>query len=67
MRSERGRKAEAAAARRRPPAAWLVEREIGAGRPPGRVHVGTCWDTGNTAGWLAANNAAAVARGITLA
>ncbi|MEU7068119.1 DUF6233 domain-containing protein [Streptomyces sp. NPDC046161] len=41
--------AEEAAARRRPPAeppAWLVEREIGAGRPSGRVHVGTCWDTG---------------------
>ncbi|MEU6896189.1 DUF6233 domain-containing protein [Streptomyces sp. NPDC046557] len=40
--------AEAAATRRHPPAeppAWLVEREIGAGRPPGRVHVGTCWDT----------------------
>ncbi|WP_405715670.1 DUF6233 domain-containing protein [Streptomyces xanthophaeus] len=41
--------AEAAAARRRPPLAppaWLVERKIGTGRPPVRVHAGGCWDTG---------------------
>ncbi|MFD8951957.1 DUF6233 domain-containing protein [Streptomyces xanthophaeus] len=41
--------AEAAAARRRPPLeppAWLVERGIGTGRPPVRVHAGGCWDTG---------------------
>ncbi|MFE2554088.1 DUF6233 domain-containing protein [Streptomyces sp. NPDC059355] len=38
---------EALAARRRPPAdppAWLIERGIGAGRLPVRVHAGTCWD-----------------------
>ncbi|WP_329202629.1 MULTISPECIES: DUF6233 domain-containing protein [unclassified Streptomyces] len=40
---------EEAAARRRPPAepfAWPVEGQIGAVRPPGRVHVATCRDTG---------------------
>ncbi|MFJ9344800.1 DUF6233 domain-containing protein [Streptomyces sp. NPDC101733] len=39
---------DALAARRRPPPeppAWLVERGIGAGRPPVRVHTGDCWDT----------------------
>ncbi|MFJ9344803.1 DUF6233 domain-containing protein [Streptomyces sp. NPDC101733] len=39
---------EALTARRRPtiePPAWLVERGIGAGRPPVRVHTGDCWDT----------------------
>ncbi|WP_445270422.1 DUF6233 domain-containing protein [Streptomyces sp. DSM 41634] len=41
---------EALAASRRPPKeppAWLVERGIGSGRPPARVHTGDCWDTGN--------------------
>ncbi|MFI6148637.1 DUF6233 domain-containing protein [Streptomyces sp. NPDC051109] len=40
--------AEARAARGRPPPeppAWLIERGIGAGRLPVRVHSGTCWDT----------------------
>ncbi|MFF5808289.1 DUF6233 domain-containing protein [Streptomyces sp. NPDC012746] len=40
---------EAAIARRRPrppAAAWLVERGIGVGRPPVRIHAGDCWDTG---------------------
>ncbi|MEU9182623.1 hypothetical protein AB0C90_38620 [Streptomyces sp. NPDC048550] len=39
---------EALAARRRPlpePPAWLLERGIGAGRIPVRVHAGDCWDT----------------------
>ncbi|MFE5774002.1 DUF6233 domain-containing protein [Streptomyces sp. NPDC056485] len=39
---------EALAARRRPPAeppAWLIERGIGAGRLPVRVHAGGCWDS----------------------
>ncbi|WP_327286593.1 DUF6233 domain-containing protein [Streptomyces sp. NBC_01205] len=39
---------EAAAVRRRPPsppAQWLIERGIGVGRLPVRVHVGGCWDT----------------------
>ncbi|MEU9234486.1 DUF6233 domain-containing protein [Streptomyces subrutilus] len=39
--------AEALAAQRRPPPeppAWLVERGIGVGRPPARVHAGGCWD-----------------------
>ncbi|MBT1188998.1 hypothetical protein HET69_34705 [Streptomyces sp. CJ_13] len=27
------------------PAAWLVERGIGVGRLPVRVHAGDCWDT----------------------
>ncbi|MER6782221.1 MULTISPECIES: DUF6233 domain-containing protein [unclassified Streptomyces] len=39
---------EAAAVRRRPPARpaeWLIERGIGVGRLPVRVHVGGCWDT----------------------
>ncbi|MGW8782604.1 DUF6233 domain-containing protein [Streptomyces sp. NPDC055796] len=38
---------EALAARRRPapePPAWLIERGIGAGRHPVRVHAGDCWD-----------------------
>ncbi|KMO95614.1 DUF6233 domain-containing protein [Streptomyces roseus] len=37
---------EALAARRRPPTeppAWLIERGIGAGRLPVRVHAGGCW------------------------
>lgn len=41
---------EALATSRRPPKeppAWLVERGIGSGRPPVRVHTGDCWDTGN--------------------
>lgn len=41
---------EVLAASRRPPReppAWLVERGIGRGRPPARVHRGTCWDTGH--------------------
>ncbi|MEU9087949.1 DUF6233 domain-containing protein [Streptomyces sp. NPDC048357] len=29
------------------PPAWLVERGIGNGRPPARVHTGDCRDTGN--------------------
>ncbi|MEU6759842.1 DUF6233 domain-containing protein [Streptomyces sp. NPDC046685] len=29
------------------PPAWLVERGIGAGRLPVRLHTGDCWDTGN--------------------
>ncbi|MFJ2825648.1 DUF6233 domain-containing protein [Streptomyces toxytricini] len=40
---------EAAAARRQPapePPAWLIERGIGAGRLPVRLHAGGCWDTG---------------------
>ncbi|MET9960078.1 DUF6233 domain-containing protein [Streptomyces sp. NPDC006326] len=40
---------EAAAARQQPapePPAWLVERGIGAGRLPIRLHTGDCWDTG---------------------
>ncbi|WP_371681520.1 DUF6233 domain-containing protein [Streptomyces sp. NBC_01276] len=24
---------------------WLIEHGIGTGRPPMRVHAGTCWDT----------------------
>ncbi|WP_053691200.1 DUF6233 domain-containing protein [Streptomyces sp. WM6372] len=42
---------EALAARRRPPAeppAWLIERGIGAGRLPVRVHAGGCWDSRKT-------------------
>ncbi|WP_030304025.1 DUF6233 domain-containing protein [Streptomyces katrae] len=38
---------EALAARRMPapePPAWLIERGIGAGRLPVRVHAGGCWD-----------------------
>ncbi|MFB6807951.1 DUF6233 domain-containing protein [Streptomyces sp. NPDC056387] len=38
---------EALAARRRPlpePPAWLIERGIGVGRLPVRVHAGDCWD-----------------------
>ncbi|WP_406187387.1 DUF6233 domain-containing protein [Streptomyces sp. NBC_01006] len=38
---------ETLAARRRPPAeppAWLIERGIGVGRLPVRVHAGGCWD-----------------------
>ncbi|WP_412079449.1 DUF6233 domain-containing protein (plasmid) [Streptomyces xanthophaeus] len=41
---------EALAASRRPPKeppAWLIERGIGGGRLPSRVHTGDCWDTGN--------------------
>ncbi|MFD6888091.1 DUF6233 domain-containing protein [Streptomyces sp. NPDC059957] len=41
---------EALEASRRPPKeapAWLVERGIGAGRLPARVHTGDCWDTGH--------------------
>ncbi|WP_327267190.1 DUF6233 domain-containing protein (plasmid) [Streptomyces sp. NBC_01232] len=41
---------EALASSRRPPPelpAWLVERGIGGGRLPARVHTGGCWDTGN--------------------
>ncbi|MFG2715310.1 DUF6233 domain-containing protein [Streptomyces goshikiensis] len=30
----------------RVPVATPNAAEIGAGQPPGRVHVGTCWDTG---------------------
>ncbi|KJY17266.1 MULTISPECIES: DUF6233 domain-containing protein [unclassified Streptomyces] len=40
---------EAAAVRQQPapePPAWLVERGIGAGRLPARLHTGDCWDTG---------------------
>ncbi|MFK0050211.1 DUF6233 domain-containing protein [Streptomyces sp. NPDC090741] len=39
---------EALAARRRPPPeppAWLIERGIGVGRLPVRVHAGGCWDS----------------------
>ncbi|MFD9571939.1 DUF6233 domain-containing protein [Streptomyces sp. NPDC059982] len=40
------RHAAAEAARRpAPPPEWLIEHGIGTGRPPVRVHVGTCWDT----------------------
>ncbi|MFD9420788.1 DUF6233 domain-containing protein [Streptomyces goshikiensis] len=44
-------KREAATARKQAqpapePTAWLVERGIGAGRLPVRVHTGDCWDTG---------------------
>ncbi|MFJ3176533.1 DUF6233 domain-containing protein [Streptomyces roseus] len=38
---------EALAARRHPstePPAWLIERGIGVGRLPVRVHAGGCWD-----------------------
>lgn len=38
---------EALAARRRPPTeppAWLIERGIGVGALPVRVHAGGCWD-----------------------
>ncbi|MDA5279917.1 DUF6233 domain-containing protein [Streptomyces sp. Isolate_45] len=38
----------ALAARRRPPPdppAWLIERGIGVGRLPARIHKGDCWDT----------------------
>lgn len=28
-----------------PPAEWLIERGIGVGRLPVRVHAGDCWDT----------------------
>ncbi|MFD9574658.1 DUF6233 domain-containing protein [Streptomyces sp. NPDC059982] len=28
-----------------PPPEWLIEHGIGTGRPPARVHVGSCWDT----------------------
>ncbi|MFD3700940.1 DUF6233 domain-containing protein [Streptomyces sp. NPDC058646] len=41
---------EALEASRRPPKeppAWLVERGIGSGRLPARVHTGDCWDTGH--------------------
>ncbi|MBT1185189.1 hypothetical protein HET69_14500 [Streptomyces sp. CJ_13] len=41
-------KREAATTRQRPtpePPAWLVERGIGVGRLPVRVHAGDCWDT----------------------
>ncbi|OKI37401.1 hypothetical protein A6A28_32490 [Streptomyces sp. CB03578] len=41
-------KREAATIRKRPapePPAWLVERGIGVGRLPVRVHAGDCWDT----------------------
>ncbi|MER8098121.1 DUF6233 domain-containing protein [Streptomyces goshikiensis] len=37
-----------AATRQQPapdPPAWLVERGIGVGRLPVRVHAGNCWDT----------------------
>ncbi|MFD7262216.1 DUF6233 domain-containing protein [Streptomyces sp. NPDC059874] len=40
---------EALAASRLPPKeppAWLIERGIGNGRPPVRLHAGGCWDTG---------------------
>nr|AAS45785.1 SLV.2 [Streptomyces lavendulae] len=40
---------EAATAREQPAPerpAWLVERGIGVGRLPVRVHTGDCWDTG---------------------
>ncbi|MEV4195616.1 DUF6233 domain-containing protein [Streptomyces toxytricini] len=40
---------EAAAAGQQPapePPAWLIERGIGAGRLPVRVHAGGCWNTG---------------------
>ncbi|MET9959880.1 DUF6233 domain-containing protein [Streptomyces sp. NPDC006326] len=40
---------ESLAARRRPraePPAWLIERGIGAGRLPVRLHAGGCWDAG---------------------
>ncbi|WP_327135907.1 DUF6233 domain-containing protein (plasmid) [Streptomyces sp. NBC_01343] len=39
---------EAATTRQQPapePPAWLVERGIGVGRRPVRVHAGGCWDT----------------------
>ncbi|MFE3996529.1 DUF6233 domain-containing protein [Streptomyces goshikiensis] len=39
---------EAATTRQQParePPAWLVERGIGAGRLPARLHTGDCWDT----------------------
>ncbi|MFF4448713.1 DUF6233 domain-containing protein [Streptomyces sp. NPDC001502] len=40
-------KALAASRRPRPDSpAWLVERGIGVGRLPVRVHAGQCWDTG---------------------
>ncbi|MFF8271837.1 DUF6233 domain-containing protein [Streptomyces sp. NPDC016562] len=41
---------DAATTRQQPapdPPAWLVERGIGAGRLPVRLHTGDCWDTGN--------------------
>ncbi|MGW6882640.1 DUF6233 domain-containing protein [Streptomyces goshikiensis] len=41
-------KREAATTRKQPapePPAWLVERGIGVGRLPVRVHAGDCWDT----------------------
>ncbi|MEU3777987.1 DUF6233 domain-containing protein [Streptomyces sp. NPDC032472] len=40
---------EAATARQQPapePPAWLVERGIGVGRLPVRLHTGECWATG---------------------
>ncbi|MEV7420706.1 DUF6233 domain-containing protein [Streptomyces sp. NPDC089919] len=40
---------EAAAVRRQPPPeppAWLVERGIGGGQLPSRLHTGGCWDAG---------------------
>ncbi|MFE6848657.1 DUF6233 domain-containing protein [Streptomyces sp. NPDC057686] len=43
---------EALAARRQPlpePPAWLIERGIGAGRHPVRVHAGDCWDARSAA------------------
>ncbi|WP_327135885.1 hypothetical protein OG311_37930 (plasmid) [Streptomyces sp. NBC_01343] len=44
---------EAAAVRRRPPsppAQWLIERGIGVGRLPVRVHVGDCCGFGDQSG-----------------
>lgn len=29
-----------------PPPDWVIEHSIGAGRPPVRVHVGSCWNAG---------------------
>lgn len=40
---------EAAVALRRAipdPPAWVIERGIGAGRPPVSIHAGDCWDQG---------------------
>ncbi|MFG2753947.1 DUF6233 domain-containing protein [Streptomyces xanthophaeus] len=54
--------------RRRPPlepAAWLLERGIGVGRPPFRVHAGDCWDTAKRCGPVSAEEARrALAEGV---
>ncbi|MEU4359913.1 DUF6233 domain-containing protein [Streptomyces virginiae] len=49
---------EALAASRRPPKeppAWLIERGIGSGRLPARVHTGDCWDTGSSGPFVREN------------